>query len=225
MTARQETPRWNEVYGADEQLRRRREAMPAKLEALGLSCADRSARILDLACGHGEALDAMSAMGFRDLHGMDLTVPPSLAADTRFRVLQGDAMATGYSDAMFDWVFCLHAMHHLAGAENVDRFLKEAYRILKPGGCLGIIDFPSSVPVRTAFWLFRRRWFLRTPYLKWFGAVIAEEWPFLKDYLPQWPRVRRLLLQGPFKVLSHRRKPIYFYLTLQKEPRLQVRRR
>jgi hypothetical protein len=34
-------------------------AMPAKLRRLGLHLGNREERILDLCCGHGEALDAL----------------------------------------------------------------------------------------------------------------------------------------------------------------------
>ena len=190
--------------------------MPAKLRLLGFDRADPDASIVDLCCGCGEALDALHEMGFRRLTGLDLEIPAPLAADARFQVCAGDACHTGLPDASFDWALNIHSMHHFRDADTVAAFLAEAYRILKPGGRLSIIDFPNSPQIRLAFWFFRRNVGLWTPYLRNFGSIIQEEWSFLKSYLPQWPKVRALLHDGPFEVESEVKQLFYFYLTLRK---------
>ena len=90
--------------------------MPGKLRRLGLGSAPRDAAVLDLCCGHGEALDALWAMGLRRLSGLDITVDDRLLADGRFDVRQGDAKHTPWPDAAFDWILNIHAMHHLGMA-------------------------------------------------------------------------------------------------------------
>lgn len=216
----QESDRWWAAYGADQEVRRRRLAMPAKLRKLGLAPATNNAvspgPLLDLCCGAGEALDTLHAWGWRDLHGRDLTLPPGLRGDHRFQLTEGDACHCPYPDHTFDWITCIHALHHFASAAKVAEFLAEADRLLKPGGRLGIVDFPNSPQIRLAFWFFRQQTCLWTPYLKRFGALIAEEWPFLKDYLPQWPQVHRLLHDGPFHAESEHHTLFYFHLRLRK---------
>jgi SAM-dependent methyltransferase len=117
-------------------------------------------------------------------------------------------------------------MHHFASAARVRDFIKEAHRLLKPGGHLAIVDFPASPQIRLAFWFFRQGRFLWTAYLKDFGSIIQQEWHFLKDYLPQWPQVRSTLWEeGPFRVIRSTRSFFYFYLTLQKDAPEHARHR
>ena len=217
-----ETDLWHAAYGAEPEIRRRRRALPAKLRRLGVTanplrgCPARDAAVLDLCCGHGETLDCLSDLGFRRLHGLDLRIDDRLARDARFETAAGNALAPPYADASFDWALNLHSLHHFASAGNVARFLEACYRVLKPGGRLGIIDFFASPQIRMAFWFFRQNRFFWTPYLRSFGQVVREEWPFLKHYLPQWPQVRRLLLDGQFQVERRQSRLFYFYLTLRK---------
>ena len=213
---RRESDIWEEVYNTGAEMRRRRKKMPGKLRLLGIHKTDRNAAILDLCCGSGEALDTLYEMGFRNLSGMDIVIPKTLESDPRFKICVGDARKTEYAAASYDWVLNIHAMHHLGMPEDIEQFLAESYRILKPGGRLSIIDFPNSLQIRLAFWWFRQNLFLWTPYLKNFGMVIQEEWHFLKMYLPQWARVRDLLYDGRFEVVSEKRSLFYFYLTLKK---------
>mgnify|MGYP002066278136 CR=1 FL=1 len=216
MPPAKESATWHAHYGDEKAIARRRRDIGEKLDRLGVGATSRDAKILDVCCGHGETLESLYSLGFRNLHGVDLKLPGTLLADARFAVKEGDALRLDYHDASFDGVFCIHSLHHLAKAENVQRFLEQAYRVLRPGGRLFIIDFPASTQIRVAFWLFRQNSFLITPYLQWFGKIIQEEWWFLKGYLSQWPQVRRQLLEGPFTVERHQPRFFYYYLTLRK---------
>jgi ubiquinone/menaquinone biosynthesis C-methylase UbiE len=214
-----ESQAWREVYGQESERRRRLNAMPRKLAVVGINTADRNDAILDLCCGHGEALQTLYRMGFRNLTGVDIDVDDALAVDPRFRVLASDAKCTPYPDASFDWILNIHAMHHFATAQNVEVFLNECWRLLKPGGRLSIIDFPNNHRIQLAFWWFRQNLGLWTSHFKAFGHHIQEEWYFLKDYLLQWPKTCDLLFKGPFEVEIYRQRMIYFYLTLRKPVR------
>lgn len=215
-TDRRETDAWLETYASEEERRRRRREMPAKLRKLGLDQAPRGIDILDMCCGHGEALDLLYEMNFRQLCGIDLTVTEALAKDSRFRVVQGDVTHTSWADSSFDWITCIHSLHHLASADNVERFMNEAWRLLRPGGRLSVIDFPGSPQIKLAFWFFRQPRLHLTPYMKYFGRIIQEEWSFLRYYIPQWPQVRRHLRKGRFEVERSSSTLFYYYLTLQK---------
>lgn len=217
---RMESDEWLDAYADDDQSRRRRRMMPRKLQLLGLgSIIDRSASVLDLCCGVGETLDVMYEMGFRDLTGVDIHVPPSLAADSRFRVVENDACKPDYvPDSSKDWILCIHALHHLETPERIEELMGSAYRILKPGGRVSFIDFPNSLQIRAAFWFFINcKPLLVTDYLKWFGTITSEEWPFLQHYLPRFPRVWNVIHNDPrFEVEIEHHELFYFYLTMRK---------
>lgn len=213
---RRESDAWLETYASETEVRRRRAAMPAKLARLGLTPAQKDLEILDLCCGHGEALAALHELGFRKLAGIDLTITEKLARDPRFRIHQGDVTRTALPAGSCDWITCIHSLHHLASPEAVALFLDESWRLLRPGGRLSIIDFPGSPQIKLAFWFFRQPRLHVTPYLRYFGKIIQEEWYFLKDYLPRWPAVQQQLWHGKFQVEHSSSSLFYYYLTLRK---------
>ena len=217
---RVESHEWLDTYADDAQSQRRRRMMPRKLQNLGLgSIIDQNASVLDLCCGVGETLDVLYEMGFRDLTGVDIHVPPKLQADKRFAVVEEDACNPSMvPDASKDWILCLHALHHLETPDRIKQLVDHAYRILKPGGRISFIDFPNSLQIRAAFWFFVNcKPVLITPYLKWFGTITQEEWPFLQHYLPRFPRVWNVIHNDArFEVEIDHHELFYFYLTIRK---------
>jgi ubiquinone/menaquinone biosynthesis C-methylase UbiE len=211
-----ESEAWLSNYANADEIARRRKEMPEKLQALGLTPAQKHLRVLDLCCGHGEALDCLHGMGFRALEGVDLTIPEPLVRDSRFKVKSASATDTQLPSGSYDWITCIHSMHHFASAKHVEAFLDESWRLLKPGGRLSIIDFPASPQIKLAFRFFRMPYLHFTPYLRYFGKIIQEEWIFLQHYLPQWPSVQKLIWHGRFEVQHSRSTLFYFYVTLKK---------
>jgi len=215
--ALRESSSWHGAYDSPAQVERRRAEIPEKLRKLGLAEIARNAQILDLCCGNGETLDALHAMGFRNLSGTDIVVNPGLSADPRFITHVGDAAALPFPDDSFDWILIVHALHHLGPAEHIDDVLKECDRVLKAGGRLAVLDFPASPQIHLAFWFFRRKFllfFFVSEVLS--RALIQEEWYFLKPYLKEWKLVRALLHHGRFDVERFRQEFFYYYLTLRK---------
>ena len=99
---------------------------------------------LDVATGTGfTALALAGAVGH--VTGIDLTdemlaQAVMLAREqgcTNARFELGDALEIGYPNSSFDIVTSRRATHHF---EDVPKFLREARRVLKSGGRLGIVD-------------------------------------------------------------------------------------
>lgn len=209
-----DTQRWSETFVAGRDRRRRQ--ITSKLDALGLSRIPKTAAVLDLCCGACESLDALYELGFRDLAGMDLQPLDGVLANPRYAVVAGDVESPPFEPQSKDWILILHALHHLEGPEKIGRVLDRAYALLRPGGRLSIIDFPNTPLLRLAFRLFRVPPLLITPYLRYYGGLVQEEWPYLKEYLPQFDRVRARLEDGQFEIESKRRSMFLFFLTLRK---------
>ncbi|HLQ37384.1 MAG TPA: methyltransferase domain-containing protein [Planctomycetota bacterium] len=99
------------------------------------------ARVLDVACGHGGTTQRLArAFGAHAIVAVDL-VPAHVAATAartpgcRHAVM--DAARLGFADASFDVVLCTEAAFHF---ETRERFLREAARVLRPGGHLLLAD-------------------------------------------------------------------------------------
>ena len=95
---------------------------------------DRQARIIDLGCGDRCTLELLSALGFRDLHGIDLAIRTSVEKQ-RYQLYEGDLTATPFPDSSFDVAVSISVIEH--GVDR-DALFREADRLLKPGGSLFI---------------------------------------------------------------------------------------
>jgi len=81
-----------------------------------------------------------------------LEIDPSLAESLQCRfsatnvtVRCGDATAMPYDVCRFDSVLSFTMLHHIITPELQDRFFREAYRVLQPGGAFAGVDSLPSV--------------------------------------------------------------------------------
>ena len=106
---------------------------------------DRATRAVDLGCGGLCTLKLLCAMGFQNLHGVDLNVRcvdraaqlihmwRSRTLNPPFKLHRMDLTHTRFAAGSFDLATCVSVIEH---GVSFQAFLSEANRILKPGGLL-----------------------------------------------------------------------------------------
>ena len=133
---------WEKEGGPQEQV----DCIPRKDEyrvmASHMSKLPKGARVLDAGCGLGDWTLHFAREGF-SVVGLDLSRKTVEQLQARFpeaAFVSGDIRHTGFEDASFDAYFSWGVVEHFeAGPQEC---LREAWRILKPGGLLFI-----SVPL------------------------------------------------------------------------------
>lgn len=93
-------------------------------------------RVLDLACGTGDLCDELAAQSLTPL-GADLSFGMLAAAHTDAPLFQGDALRLPLADGTVDGVTCGFALRNFA---DLDRFLHELGRIVRPGGRIALLE-------------------------------------------------------------------------------------
>jgi len=114
--------------------------------------------VLDMGCGTGtltllikHAQAGISVIGFDvDPDVLDIARKKAEQANKPIAWQQGSATGLPYLDGSFDRVFACMMLHHLV-REDKRQALKEAFRVLKPGGELHLADFGK--PRDPAMWL------------------------------------------------------------------------
>jgi SAM-dependent methyltransferase len=96
------------------------------------------ARVLDVGCGEGGALELFRAAGMRAT-GIALGEDVDACRQRGLDVLEMDLAFLDFPDATFDLVWCRHALEHSIFPYFV---LSEMHRVLKPGGVL-YVEVPS----------------------------------------------------------------------------------
>ncbi|KMK75150.1 SAM-dependent methyltransferase [Alkalihalobacillus pseudalcaliphilus] len=100
--------------------------------------------VLDIATGGGHVANALAPL-VKHVTALDLTKEILKAAESfitsngikNVSFIEGSADELPFDEAVFDMITCRIAAHHFP---EVHSFLKEAYRVLKPGGIFLLID-------------------------------------------------------------------------------------
>lgn len=115
------------------------------LEAMSI---DRTARVLDMGCGTGLAARAIARREDFSGHIIGVDLSPYLVAAAKrlageerlaghLEFLAGDVRALNFEDGSFDAVVGHTLLSHV---ENPLAVLKEAARVVRPGGMIGVFD-------------------------------------------------------------------------------------
>jgi len=97
------------------------------------------ARVLDVGCGRGVILGSLAEKGF-EVHGLEISAEAARGADPRAEIRIADSLRDAeYRSASFDQIIIWHVLEHVVDPAGT---LREAHRILKPGGRL-IVAVPN----------------------------------------------------------------------------------
>jgi len=110
-------------------------------------------RLLDIGCSSGWLAPVAHAKGIHEYVGLDPNVAPINRPVDGATFVKGTALALPFEDAAFDAVCLFDVIEHLP-SRSERLALREAYRVLKPGG----------------------RIYLSTPHASWIHAPLDPAW-------------------------------------------------
>lgn len=99
--------------------------------------------ILDVGCGAGSLMRLLKKKGFNRVKGIDIS--PVAAKLSGGRV--ASATKIPYKSNSFDCVIGLSVIEHLSKEEG-NQFLRQAFRVLKPGGFIFLLTPNGASPLR-----------------------------------------------------------------------------
>jgi len=145
---------------------------------------DPGAHVLDLCCGTGDmtaALLGLRPQPAQPVTGLDFSAEMLTRARKKYSAanalwVEGDAMHLPYADASFDLVTSAFGFRNLT---NYSAGLAEIYRVLKPGGRIGILDCNQPSGLSGALYTLYFRFGL--PLI---GGLISGDWAAYR-YLPE----------------------------------------
>jgi len=130
---------WQEIQAATQEIQRR--GLPLHLDVHKnwdhlllhnvLETKSKNSAIVDLGCGEYCTLDFLAALGFQNLHGIDLHLQPHIEA--AYTLYTGDLTQTEFAASSYDVAISISVIEH--GVE-LAAFFAEVSRILKPDGLL-----------------------------------------------------------------------------------------
>lgn len=102
--------------------------------------------VLDVGCGTGPVIELL-ARKYPEKHFVGLDITPAMIEVAQSKGLPnaefvvGDAENLPFGDGSFDALLCSNSFHHYP---NPGAFLREAHRVLHPGGKLILRDYTSN---------------------------------------------------------------------------------
>ncbi len=152
-------------------------------------------RILDVACGTGDLSLTLFEITEARVFGTDfcrpmLEIAARKASERKhgLPLVEADALILPFSDCSFDVATIAFGLRNLS---NFERGLEELFRVLRPGGCIAVLEF--SQPVVPGFGFLFRMYF--TKILPLIGGAISgskSAYQYLPDSVSRFPNQEEL---------------------------------
>lgn len=137
--------------------------------------------ILEVGCGTAHWLAEVHAECSQETRLYGLDPSPGMLAQARhhnapIRLVRGQAERLPFCERTFDLIYCVNALHHF---DQPRLFVSEAYRLLRPGGALAVINMdPRS---------HRDRWYIYDYFAGTFETDVERfpSWGTVLDWLAE----------------------------------------
>lgn len=148
-------------------------------------------RILDLGCANGWNMSRFAQYG-RPALGLDTELPRVRLAQVHGPALVASGLQVPAADESFDVVYIQHVLHHIG---DVARALREARRLLRPGGILFLVETVEDNPIIR---------FGRRLHPSWLGDAVNASFRFAD--------LQRALPENGFEPLMAEQYSVLFWL-------------
>ncbi len=186
-----------------------------RLRKLGCAEWQRDAEIVEIFCGRGHGLVALSELGFDRLEGCDLSERLLEQCDFPARLYVADCRQLPFDDASRDLIIVQGGLHHLPNlADDLPRVFAEVRRVLRPEGRFVVVE-PWWTPFLAAVHFAARQPIVRrlspkfeafqtmtdreaTTYFAWLSASRSIRELFDQNFLPErrWTAFGKLMFVG-----------------------------
>lgn len=132
---------WESAYLRFETPEQEIKKFQSRLTALGIDRLDRDARVVELFCGRGNGLHALSGLGFKNLEGIDLSARLISCYHGTAKCIVGDCQELPFPDHSRDLLIVQGGLHHLPTLpDSLDRTFREIHRVLRNDGKLVAVE-------------------------------------------------------------------------------------
>jgi len=186
---------WEEAYERFETPEQEIAKFRSRLLKVGAADWDKNLRVVELFCGRGNGLHALSRLGFQNLEGVDLSETLLARYSGGAKCYVCDCRQLPFQNQSRDVIIVQGGLHHLPRLpEDLDMTLMEIQRILRPNGLSVIIEpwrtpFLRAVHAMCALRIARRSW----PKLDALATMIEHERTTYEQWLSQSQVILRLL--------------------------------
>lgn len=134
-------PIWEAAYAQFETPEQEIRKFTRRLIKMGVTQWSRDAKIVELFCGRGNGLHALSRLGFTQLEGVDLSATLLAQYTGPAHLYQCDCRQLHFDDSSRDIIIVQGGLHHLPTLpSDLERTLLEIRRVLRDNGIVVVVE-------------------------------------------------------------------------------------